>query len=81
MGFLLQVWPFASMAIRSYSSNWTVLLCTSAPLGLSCDRFDHGSRQVERDPLDLVMEDYNITLHWRIEINIGLCLNEQIVIR
>ena len=48
---------FASKVITSYSSNWItlLLLCTSAPLVLCCDRFDHGSRQVKRDP-----EDYTI---------------------
>ena len=33
-----------------------------APLILCCDQFDGGSRQVKRDPVDLVMEDYVITL-------------------
>ena len=46
----------------SYSSNWItlLLLCTSAPLVLCCDRFDHGSRQVKRDLVNLVTEDYDI---------------------
>ena len=41
-----------------------LLLCTSAALVLCCDQFDRGSRQVKRDPVDLVMEDYDITLRW-----------------
>ena len=59
---------FATEVITSYSSNWIklLLLCTSAPLVLCCDRFDHGSRQVKRDPVGVVTEDYDITLSWRI---------------
>ena len=46
--------------INSFSSNWftLLLLCTSAPLVLYCDRFDRGSTQVKREPVDLLMEDY-----------------------
>ena len=40
------------------------LLCTSASLVLCCDQFDPGSRQVKHDSVDLLMEDYDITLHW-----------------
>ena len=42
--------------INSFSSNWftLLLLCTSAPLVLYCDRFDRGSRQVKRKPVDMV---------------------------
>ena len=60
---------FASEVTTSYSSNWItlLLLCTSAPLVLCCNRFDHGSRQVKRDSVDLVTEDYDITLRWRID--------------
>ena len=36
-------------------------------IGFVCDLFDHGSRQVKCDPGDLVMNDYDITLHWSIE--------------
>ena len=36
-------------------------LCTSAPLVFCYDQLDHGSRQVEGDPVDVVMEDYDIT--------------------
>ena len=39
-----------------------LLLYTSAPLVLCYDRFNHGSRLVKCDPVDLVMEDYDITL-------------------
>ena len=51
---------FASEVITSYSGNWTtlLLLCTSAPLVLRCDRFNRGSRQVKHDPVNLVTEDY-----------------------
>ena len=49
-------------------NNWItlLLLCTKAPLVLCCDWFDRGSRQVKGDPVDLVMDDYDITLCWRI---------------
>ena len=33
-----------------------------------CDQFDHGSGQVKHDPVDLVMEDYCITLRWQIQV-------------
>ena len=61
---------FASEVITSYNSNWITLLslCTSAALVLYCDWFDRGSRQVKRDPVDLVTGDYDITLRWRIGI-------------
>ena len=47
---------FASEVIMSCHSNWIMLLllCTSAPLVLCCDRFDLGSRQVKCDLEDLV---------------------------
>ena len=44
-----------------------LLLCTSAPLVLYCDRFDRGSRQVKREPVDLLMEDYDVSLSQRVE--------------
>ena len=52
----------------SYNGNWItlLLLCTSAALVLCCDWFDRGSRQVMRDPVELVTVDYDITLHWQI---------------
>ena len=43
-----------------------LLLCTSTPLVLCCDRCDCGSRQIKRDLVDLVTVDYDITLHWRL---------------
>ena len=46
-----------------------LLLCTSAPLVLCCDRFDHGSRQVRREPVDLVMMDYDTSLCQQISVN------------
>ena len=54
--------------MTSYSSNWftLLLLCTSAPLVLCCDRFDRSSRQVKREPMDLVTEDYDVLLCQRI---------------
>ena len=61
---------FASVVITSYSNTWIMLLllCTSGLLVLCCDRFNHGSRGVKRDSLDLVMEDHDImiSLCWRI---------------
>ena len=44
-----------------------LLLSTSALLVLCCDRFDSGSRQVKCDPVDLVKENYDITIRGRIE--------------
>ena len=57
--------------INSFSSNWftLLLLCTSAPLVLYCDRFDRGSRQVKREPVDLLMEDYDVSLSQRVGIH------------
>ena len=57
--------------INSFSSNWftLLLLCTSAPLVLYCDRFDRGSRQVKRGPVDLLMEDYDVSLFQRVWIH------------
>ena len=43
-----------------------LLLCTSAPLVLCCDWFNRGSRQVKHEPVDLVMEDYDVSLCQRI---------------
>ena len=43
-----------------------IMLCNNAPLVLCCDRFDHGSRQVKHDLVEMVMEDYDIALSWRI---------------
>ena len=57
--------------INSFSSNWftLLLLCTSAPLVLYCDRFDRGSRQVKREPVDMVTEDYDVSLCQRVVIH------------
>ena len=57
--------------INSFSSNWFTLLLlrTSAPLGLYCDRFDRGSRQVKRELVDLLMEDYDVSLFQRVGIH------------
>ena len=54
----------------SYSSNWLMqlLLFTSAPLVLCCDRLDCGSRQVKREPADLVMEDYDVLGNMNIHL-------------
>ena len=35
--------------------------CCYAPLVLCCDQFDRGSRQVKRDPVNLVTGDYDNT--------------------
>ena len=53
--------------VTSYSSNWIMLLllCTSVQLVLCCDQFNLGSRRVKRDRVDLVAEDYDITLRWQ----------------
>ena len=53
---------------RPPSSNWftLLLLCTNAPLALCCDRLDRGSRQVKREPIDLVTEDYDVSLCQRV---------------
>ena len=66
----IEVSIFAGKVMMSYSSNWftLLLLCTSAPLVLCCDRFDNGSRQVKRDQVDLVTEDYDVSLCQRIVI-------------
>ena len=32
----------------------------------NCDRFDRGSRQVKREPVDLLMEDYDVSLSQRV---------------
>ena len=57
--------------INSFSSNWftLLLLCTSAPLVLYCDRLDRGSRQVKREPVDLLMENYDVSLSQRVGIH------------
>ena len=53
----------------SCNSKWftLLLLCTSALLVLGCDWFNHGSSQVKREPVDLVTEDYDLSLCQRIE--------------
>ena len=62
--------------MTSYSSNWFTLLllhvCTSTPLVLCCDQFDRGSRQVKQEPIDLVTDDYDVTLCQRIIFPGGL---------
>ena len=66
--------------MTSYSINWftLLLLCTSAPLVLCCDRFDHGSRQVKRELVDLVMEDYDVSLCQRMHAVVFLLSTEDI---
>ena len=56
--------------INSFSSNWftLLLLCTSAPLVLYCYRFGRGSRPVKREPVDLLLEDYDVSLCQRVGI-------------
>ena len=55
---------FAAKVMTSYSSNWfsLLLLCYSTPFVLRCDRFNHGPRQVKREPVDLVTGDYDVSL-------------------
>ena len=73
---------FDSEVITSYSSTWItlLLLCTSAALVLCCDQFDQWfdrcSRQVKRDPVDLVdiTLRYWITKPEKTEI-CNICLN------
>ena len=50
--------------MMSYSSNWftLLLLCTSALLVLCCHPFGPGSRQVKCKLVDLVTEDYDVSL-------------------
>ena len=52
---------FAGKVMTSYVNNWftLLLLCTSTPLVLCCDRFDRGSRQVN---CELVTGDYDVSL-------------------
>ena len=56
-------------SLQFASSNWITLplLCTRTPLVWCCDRFNHSSRQVKPNPVDLVMEDFAITLCWLVE--------------
>ena len=58
----------AGEVMMTYSSNWftPLLLCTSASLVSCCNQFDRGSRQVKHEPVDLVMEDYDVSLRQRI---------------
>ena len=65
---LTKQFQFAGKGMTSYSSNWfmLLLLCSSTPLVLCCDQFDHGSRQVKRELVDLVTGDYDASLCQRI---------------
>ena len=58
---------FTSKVITSYSIATGSRYYCYAPLVLCYDRFDHGSREVKHDQVHLVMEDYDITLRWRID--------------
>ena len=51
-----------------HTSSWItlLLLCNGAPLVLCCEGFNHGSRQVKHDPVNLVTVDYDITLSWQM---------------
>ena len=42
----------------------------SAPLVLCCDQFDRGSRQVKCEPVDLVTEDYDVSLCQQIVLDL-----------
>ena len=63
------LWSYFPAKWLSYNSNWItlLLLCTSAALVLCCDLFNHGSRQLKRDPVDLVMDDHHIPLCWQVD--------------
>ena len=57
-----QYWSSAKWLRNTVQCTWItlLLLCTRVPLVLCCNQFDRGSRRVKRDPVDLVMEDYDI---------------------
>ena len=59
----------AGKMMMSYSSNWftLLLLYTSAPLVLCDDWFDLSSRQVKCEPVNVATEDYDVSLHQRME--------------
>ena len=59
---------FAGKVMTPYVSNCftLLLLCTSTPLVLCCDRIDRGSRQVKREPVDMVTGNFNVSLCQRI---------------
>ena len=56
--------------MMSYSSNWftLLLLFTSALLVLCCDPFNRGSIKVKHEPVNLVIEDYIVSLCQRIHL-------------
>ena len=62
---------FAGKVMTSYSSNWftLLLLCTSAPLVLCCDRFDHCSRRAKREPVE---DLFFMTCHFVSELYLGI---------
>ena len=75
-GFMFSVnincsYLLAGKVITSYSSHWfmQLLLCASAPLVLCCDQFDRGSKQVKRESVDLVRDDYDVSLCQRIDFS------------
>ena len=57
-------------------SDWftLLLLCTNATLILCYYWFDHGSSQVKRELVDLVMEDYDVSVCQQIELSNWNCM-------
>ena len=54
---------------------WCLAAMLLDPLVLCCDWFDRGSSQVKRDPVDLVTDDYDVSLCQQIKVhNIGNCI-------
>ena len=47
-----------------------LLLCISALLVLCGDRFDRSSRQVNRETIDMAMEDFDVSLGDRTKTNV-----------
>ena len=61
---------FGNSVILSYNNLVnTSVTCTGASLVLHCDQFDHDLRQLKLDPVDLVVENYDITLSWPLWCN------------
>ena len=57
-------WPLCKC---NSPAKWWCHTVTTGSL-LCCDRFDQGSRQVKHEPVSLVMEDYDVSLHQGIAV-------------